>query len=312
MSDVLRKLAFLVCMILAACAVRAPEAEGFLDPGFSKACCPAAPSSESLYATSLPSTKPLVPSKTASWTPTLTKSAVKRTAMQVARSTPTPAGSFADIQIFTPAEGSQVISPIFLQSKLNGLVEGAYRVELFSQDGRLLYRQVWGVPPAPVQGIFLDLPILFQIPAEVEDARLVVTRLDAENRLQAIESVDLQLKSSGISQVKENTWPQAAIQILSPLEGAQIMDEGIKVSGKARLPAGEVLRLQLVDTAGKVLGQRVAAVGETANGYGLFSTEIVYRVNVPTPVRLVVYAVGDPLSPIRFLASSKVELIPVR
>jgi hypothetical protein len=237
---------------------------------------------------------------------------VKRTAMQVARSTPTPAGSFADIQIFTPAEGSQVISPIFLQSKLNGLVEGAYRVELFSQDGRLLYRQVWGVPPAPVQGIFLDLPILFQIPAEVEDARLVVTRLDAENRLQAIESVDLQLKSSGISQVKENTWPQAAIQILSPLEGAQIMDEGIKVSGKARLPAGEVLRLQLVDTAGKVLGQRVAAVGETANGYGLFSTEIVYRVNVPTPVRLVVYAVGDPLSPIRFLASSKVELIPVR
>jgi hypothetical protein len=71
-----------------------------------------------------------------------------------------------------------------------------------------------------------------------------------------------------------------------------------------------VLRIQLVNEEGKVIGQRVASVEAGPQGQGIFSSEVPYKVEAATPVRLVVFAIGDPVSPIRYLASRVVVLEP--
>ncbi len=219
-----------------------------------------------------------------------------------------PIKQAAEISIELPGDGSRVVSPLRVRARLNEPVFGSYRAELFGQDGRLLYRQVWSAPDDLADQIVLDLSIKFLLPSEEEKGRFVITRLDAQNRLQAVNSVELILNSTGNNDLKPVATTQAVIVILSPLEGEGASGGKIQVSGRTTIPKGESLRVQLVTEDGKVIGQRLAAVDETDGGVGFFMTEVPYRVESDTTVRLIVFGVGDPISPITHLSSLLVRV----
>lgn len=325
MSYYLGKLALLICLLLAACAGIEPAQVATDGPGLPATASPR-PVSTQPTPTLTPGSEPTSTLTQAVETATATPPPEKTT--QVVEPSPSltprkstsettqPAASQAAIQIFSLGEGFQVTSPLTVAANLNGLVQGAYRVELFGRDGRLLYRQVWGKPGQAILGLPLDLEILFQIPADEEEGRLVITRLDDNNRLQTVESSDLRLLSNGTDSGREGAGRtylqviQDSILIQVPLEAGQAAGGMVRVAGRTRATVGEVLRIQLVNEEGKVVGQRVASVEAGEEGQGIFSSEVPYKVEATMPVRLVVFALGDPVSPFRYLASRIVVLAP--
>jgi len=225
------------------------------------------------------------------------------------------------------------LTPLLVNVLLNGSVTGPYRLELFAQDGRLLYRQVW----APLTGIdspvSLFTPLDFEIPGVVpEDALLVVTRLDSYHRPQAVSSVDLLLQPAGTmldpaglspaaepGTLEQDTLEQGtlfqAISIQSPPSGSSHEGGTLLASGTRLGQEQHQLFTQLVTQEGRVVGQRIASLGPVKDlgdgsvGY-LFSVEIPYKVSTPTPVRLLVFEDGSPFSTFRHLASVELELLP--
>jgi hypothetical protein len=224
----------------------------------------------------------------------------------------------AEIQIIQPGEGSRVSSPFETSVALNGVVAGPYRVELLGADGRLIYRQVWAAPPgsdplgAALSDLFFHITIHFGLPTGTgypgtEETRLVVTRLDAHDRIQAVNTVNLVLQSdlsedgeSGegrLSPGNEAYFHQAdaytEIHIQEPSPGSLISAGELQVSGlKRTLQEADTsghLFVELVAEDGRVVGQRVISVLPSSRGdHGEFSALIPYRVSDRTPVRLVV------------------------
>lgn len=260
----------------------------------------------------------------------------------------------AEIQILQPGEGAQVVSPFESSVMLKGPVEGPYRVELFIRDrgtsagknqtngGKLIYRQVWAAPPGSEQPETTPLDLIFHIAIDfgiqasgdlpsAEEARLIVTRVDAHSRVQAVNSVDLLLQSSPAARDQyprsvstsdevrflDETDMYLEIHLQEPSSGARInggevMVSGIKyTSGNENTEKPNQLYAELVAEDGRVVGQRVLAVVPSSDGtHGEFSSTIPYRVSKITPVRLVVFEDGAPFSSYVHLSSLEIILEP--
>lgn len=227
--------------------------------------------------------------------------------------TPTlfPEIPIAGIQIFKPGDLSRVISPIEVSAYLRPGARGQVTIELFGEDGRLLVRQirVYDVPPGARVNLAEKVP--FQIAAAAEVGRLVLSTADDAGRMVTLSSVDLILLSMGDADINPSDLLQEFIYIREPKIKTLVQGGTVLVSGLARPFLDQPLVVHLITDQGKVIGQRVVGVGERLlNGYGEFAVEVSYTVNQLTPVRLTIYEIGLPVSPIRYLASQEVTLGP--
>ena len=108
---------------------------------------------------------------------------------------------FADIQFVSPGALSKVVSPIELHAFLVPGDSGSVRVELFGEDGRLMFRKLYLINNHAGSQANLRSEIDFEISGVAETATLVISVDDTYGRLKALASEELILLSLGESEV---------------------------------------------------------------------------------------------------------------
>jgi len=225
--------------------------------------------------------------------------------------TPFPELPIAGIQIFKPGDLSKVVSPIEVSAYLRPGAGGRVTIELFGEDGRLLVRQIRVYDVTPGARVNLAEMVPYQISAAAEVGRLVISMADEANRTIALNSIDLILLSLGEADINPSDALQEFIYIKQPTLKSLVQGGSVLVSGLARPFTDQPLVVHLIAEDGRVVGQRVVGVGERlANGYAEFAVEVPYDVRALTLVRVTIYEIGLPISPIRYLASLEVVLGP--
>jgi len=238
----------------------------------------------------------LSPTVVSTPTPTLTTivetgEKEKPTVTPLATGTPLPPFEipYAHIQILSPGALSQVISPIRLHAFLIPGDSGRALVELFGEDGRLMYRKLFIFSSPPGVQTNLRTDIEFEIQGVAETANLVINVDDAYGRLKALASEDLILITLGDSDINPSGDHLAPIIIQEPFPDVLVQGETLVVSGLVRTTSVEHLLVELVTTEGKLIGSRVAGISAgSAGDHRLFAAEVPYTVLSPTWVRVTV------------------------
>lgn len=241
-------------------------------------------------------------SPTASLTPSITPSPTP---------TPVPTIPVAEIELRTPGSLSKVRSPIPVRALLVPGAEGRVTVELLGEDGRLLARQLVLLSENLGRKAGLVIDLTFEIPGVSELGRLQIHIEDEFGRPKAHNSVNLILLSDGTSDLNVTRELLERIVIKEPQPEALIQGGSLVFSGFAR-PANESpLVVELIDQRGRVVGSRVVGVEEgPADEHRPFSSEILYEVEEPIWVRLVVRERGDRIPGTAYLTSIELFLSP--
>jgi len=218
----------------------------------------------------------------------------------------------ARVQIYQLGERSFVTSPIAVTANLSSQIGKVARIELWGEDGRLLARHVRTFENIPWQNAKVGVYLEFEISKAAEEARLVISVEDSHGRLIDVNSVDLILLSTGMTELKPTSALGQRIVIQEPAPNTLIQGGKLIASGRVKPYNPEnLLKLMLIGEDGRLLGQRLASVSITIPGdYGVFIAEIPYIVKDITPALLVVQEDGGPLSEIVHLSSLDVILTP--
>jgi hypothetical protein len=210
-------------------------------------------------------------------------------------SSPSPEAALPEvaIQIFTPGPLSKVVSPLLVRAFLRPGANGRIRLELLGEDGRLLVRQVLVFNAPPRRKVNLSVEVDFEIAAVAETGRLRLSVDDQYGRTTDLTSVDLILLSSGEADINPPGDLRAPIIIEEPEAYSRIEGGEVIVSGLARPTNDQPLKIEIIDQTGKIIGERLAAVAESADGgHRPFATSVTYRVDEPTRALLLVIERG--------------------
>jgi hypothetical protein len=216
------------------------------------------------------------------------------------------------IQIRSPAEDSWLHSPIPLDLQLVLGEEGKIiHIELWNDNGILLFRKIILRDQLPPPGEQYSSQIDFEIPDDFQDAFITIGVEDVPGMPLAVNTTRIRLLSSGIQKLMPELWQSKVIDIQRPAFNAGISGGMVDVSGLTRLDAGDPLKVQLVDMAGKVVGQRLAEI-EVQPGaeFNPFHANIAYKIHQPTPARIIVFRSNPQSGETQYLASQMVQLKP--
>jgi hypothetical protein len=202
---------------------------------------------------------------------------------------PTPIPSDFLIHFQEPGPQSKVISPIKLVAYIYKTYVGVTRVELFGEDGRLMYRKVLRTYPYVGVPTRLEVDVPYELRGAAESARLQVSTTDEFGRVQALYSVPLLLLSLGTPEINPVNEPRERIALAEPKNGQEISGGTIVVDGEM-LPFNTApVVIELVDEQGKVLASRVLFFLPPGETYQAFSTTVPYQIYARTPVRLIIH-----------------------
>lgn len=215
------------------------------------------------------------------------------------------------ILINNPSPGSRVVSPIQVVSQLNLKGAKLIRIELRGENDRLLSRVVKSPDVLPLSSATVSIPLLFEIRAAEEPARLSISAEDLYGRLIALNSSEITLLKDGdpVLVGEENRqWP---IIILKPDESETISGGSLIVSGAVQPEVSFPLRVELISADGRLLGHKWIADSQNAvRSSRKFSTEVLYSAPGRTPARLIVYSNGTSGGHILYLTSIEIKLDP--
>jgi hypothetical protein len=230
--------------------------------------------------------------------------------------TPTPTLPVADIQYVMPGPMSRVVSPLHLIANLRSVPSGSYHVELWIEplqpggEPRLLYREVERLISNPVNWVYIDQDIQFELNRVSEFAQLRLSAFDQYDRPVSINSLDLLLLSMGPSSLTPASWKTEPIVIREPTPNQLIQGGKLIVSGEVK-PSADFLLVELVTFDGIVVGYRQVYVTTSADGsYVPYAVEVPYQVQVATWVRLRVSESSTRIPGMDHLSSIEVLLSP--
>jgi hypothetical protein len=211
---------------------------------------------------------------------------------------------------------SKVVSPLHLIANLRSVPSGTYRVELWAEplrageDPRLLYREVQRIISNPVDWVYLDQDIQFELQRVSEFGQLRVSVYDTYDRPVSINSVDLLLLSMGPNAITPSNIRSEPIVIREPLKNKLIQGGTVIVSGLAK-PVEDFMLVELVAADGSVVGYRQVFVTPAPDGsYVPFAVEVPYSVTAGTWVRLRISESGTRITGMEHLSSVEVYLSP--
>ncbi len=305
---------FLACAGMAACSLVAAPATATLVPR---------PATPSLTATALPPTAtptatdlppdPTVPATPSMTSPPPSPSPTPFPITLEPEESPTPETVLPSsaIQILAPGPLSKAVSPINAHLFLEPGSGGRVRVELFGEDGRLLFRQLLVYPALPGRRVNLFPEIDFEIAAVAEAARLSVSIDDRWGRTVQLASVDLVLLSSGQADINPPGDLLAPIILEEPLPDAVIEGGEVLVVGLARPNGEQPLVIELVTREGKILGSRLAAIAEGDPAeHRPFAVSVPYQVESATRALLVARERGERIPGNAQLTSLEIVIEP--
>jgi hypothetical protein len=261
------------------------------------------------------------PSPTASLSPSSTSTidtslTPTRRATRTPTLTPTPPIPNAGVQISEPGPMSRVTSPLKLEANLRSISLGSYHVEIWIEplqpggEPRLLYREVKKLVSNPIDWIYLDPKIEFELSRVSEFGQLRISVFDQYGRPVSINSIDLILLSMGESDITITGDLSEPIVIREPTPNKLIQGGTVIVSGLAK-PSEEFMLVELVDHDGAVVGYRQVFVTPAPDGsYVPYTVEVPYTVTSGTWVRLRISESGVRISGFEHLSSVEVYLTP--
>lgn len=229
-----------------------------------------------------------------------------------ASATPYPSIPNAEIEIRNLGEYSRVTSPLHVYSYLRTGDDGRVLVELLGEDGRLLYRELSAINYAPAGGhaVFLT-DIEYEIPGAAEVGHLRFSVNDEYGRVYAANSVDLILLGIGDFEILPPKDVLSHIVIQEPTRKKLIQGDKVLVSGLARVDSEQPLLVTILDTEGKIIGQRLAGVETPPDGgYGPFAVEVPYNIDSLTNARISITKSDPGLNEVTYLSSVEVMLSP--
>jgi hypothetical protein len=211
---------------------------------------------------------------------------------------------------------SKVVSPIRAMANLRSVPSGSYHVELWAEplqpggEARLLYREVRRLISNPVDWVYIDERVNFELSRVSDFGQLRVGMYDTSDRPVSINSVDLLLLSIGSNEITPKADISEPLVIREPAPNKLIQGGKVIVSGLAK-PIEPVLQIQLVAADGSVAGYSQVFVTPAPDGsYVPYTVEVPYQVASPTWVRLIVSESGTRIEGIEVLSSIVVLLSP--
>ncbi|KAF0107965.1 MAG: Uncharacterized protein FD146_1263 [Anaerolineaceae bacterium] len=302
---------FLTLLLLAACAPQAtPEPAPDLAPapGGTGTAVTAAPSEPVLPG---PSSAAPTSAPSATPEPTLVFPTLLPVTLEPS-ATPqlSPALSSAAIQILSPGPLSKVRTPIRMRGYVLPGARNMIRVELYGEDGRLIFRKLTPVF-TEFKWAYFTMDIPFETRAAAELARLQVSTDDENGSAVALLSVHLLLLSEGYEELNPPGSLDERCTLLIPLAGATASGGTLAVAGEYRPYNTQPLIVELVTADGAIVANRWFAVPAGAEG-GLmpFSADLAYSVDAPVAARLVVRQRDDRINGNIYLFSQPVILNP--
>lgn len=215
------------------------------------------------------------------------------------------------MNLVRPGLMSKVVSPI--QMEVYGMTGGDTHLtfELIGEDGRVISRQVQDYGQAR-QRVWISPELPFEIDAAAETARLQAVIYDEFGRTEALASVDLILLQVGRNDINPQVVTQEPFLIRRPEPDAQISGGMLVIEGLARPFNESPLIIELVNENGAaVITKQVQVAAPTgALSHTPFSVQIAYRVDAPTPLRLVIRQEGSRIPGTVALASQLLVLMP--
>ena len=202
---------------------------------------------------------------------------------------------------------SKVISPITLRMHIIAGGSGKMQIDLYGEDGRLLARNVKKVPPGG-KGVDQQIKVPFEIPGAAEVARLTISTLDKQGRIQSLNSVRLLLLSSGSNEIMPPGNPSEPVGVFSPLSEDTVSGGVLKLRGDVWPFNLNPVVFELIAPDGKSIGLRIVTV-ENLNPQ-MVETTIPYRISVQTPARLTIRQDDDRSSGLFYMYSQGVLLNP--
>jgi hypothetical protein len=201
--------------------------------------------------------------------------------------TPTPEagfGEFAQIRFLSPGPMSYVASPIQLQMLLVAGESEIVNIELLGEDGQLMTGKLERVTRR-LDGVYRNLKFKFEIRGVSEQAWVIVSTKDEFGRMQALNTLQIFLISSGPTLLNEpgNIIYERAV-LEKPQNEAEVSGGVVEIKGRFWPFNTQPIFLDLIDEQGKTLSTRVVTMDSIDPQS--FETTIPYNVIEPTRVRL--------------------------
>jgi len=234
-------------------------------------------------ATSLALTPTTLPTETASPTET----PLPPTPFPTRTPTPEPGFSeFARLHFIEPGPMSKVTSPLQLEMLVTAGESGIVKIDLLGEDGRLLYSKSDRFS-TDFREIYRSWKIPFEIRAVSEEAWIQVSTKDDFGRLQALNTLQIFLLSTGPSSINQpGNIIYERVMLDTPEEEETIMGGIVPVEGRIWPFNEQPVFLSLVQENGRPLAERVLTVDGIDPQY--FETTIPYSVQEPLQVRLLI------------------------
>ncbi len=230
--------------------------------------------------------------------------------------TPTPTLPVARVQFVMPGPMSKVASPLHLIANLRSVPSGSYYVELLIEplqpggEPRRLYAELQRLISNPVDWVYIDQEIQFELNRASEFGQIRLTTFDEFGRPVSINSTDLILLSMGASSITPVSWKTEPIVIHQPTPNQLIQGGKVIVSGLVR-PSEDFLLVELVAVDGAIVGYRQVFVTPSADGsYVPYAVEVPYSVTTATWVRLRISESSTRIPGMQHLTSLLVLLSP--
>jgi hypothetical protein len=231
--------------------------------------------------------------------------------------TPTPEIPNAAIQFAAPGPLSRLVSPLELVATVRTVPSGSYHIELWAEPllpggaPRLLLREVNHFISNPIDWMFLDQALEFELSRVSELVELRILTYDPFGRPVAAGSVELLLLQLGENQLTPNGDALQPLVILEPVPNILIQGGTLIVTGLARPLDNQPLLIELIAADGTIAGVRqVFLTSDPAGGYIPFMVDVTYQVDSLTWVRLILSQSGARIPGVRILNSLEILLSP--
>jgi hypothetical protein len=222
-----------------------------------------------------------------------------------------PALSSAVIQILAPGPLSRVLTPIRLRGYIIPGDRSMIHVELYGEDGRLIFRKLMPVYADIFKWAYFTLDIPFETRAAAELARLDVGTDDRKGNTVALLAVQLLLQPEGFEEINPPGNLDERCTLLTPLAGTTASGGKLSVAGEYRPFNARPLIVELMSADGGILASQWFSVPTGANSSPMtFSTDLAYSVEAQTSARLVVRQLDERIIGNMYLFSQAVILNP--
>lgn len=196
----------------------------------------------------------------------------------------------AQIQIIEPGNMSQLSSPFRVQASVFPGAGNLVSMQLFGEDGRLIHDQLLKLSTADSGWSNLIEDIEFEIPSAGESAMLVLTTSDEFGRRIAQSTAQVFLMQIGKSEINSFDFIKQPYFLYVPKMEAVIKGGSVHVLGYAHAYNSNPIIIELLTESGGVLETAIVKLprnAETQN-YVAFAADIPYKVDISTPVRMVI------------------------